>query len=125
MTETSNSPFWQLHQVVSDLRQLLKQAEFERDAVARSVRQADRISISSRHGYDDGETSAMHAMAVELKDRFIEDIRRKAEAEREETMAKLAARVEQLRVVLPGMAAAACIDLGVIARGGYEPGGTS
>tara|TARA_R110000868_G_scaffold118062_9_gene313347 strand:- start:4999 stop:5346 length:348 start_codon:yes stop_codon:yes gene_type:complete len=75
---------------------------------------ARKVSVTGNTYFDDDKRSL--AKATEIADRAVEEMRREGELERDELLAALSLKIEAARVLLPDLAAKACIELGCLAR---------
>lgn len=94
-----------------------------REAAARGVRLSHERSNS--WGSVSAETEAIVKRAAEYFGRFVAAERAAGESEKREKLLAIAAELEQTRAVLPQIAAALAIDLGVAARELREEAGAA
>jgi hypothetical protein len=115
------SPFDQLRLVVSEIERLIGEAEGAHFLPAQMERAANAVSIYADNRYNNHPTAAALTAAELLKERVATEMRERGERERDAKLAAIVLRVESLRVLLPGIAASACIDLGALARSRFAP----
>jgi hypothetical protein len=115
------SPFDQLRRVVSEVERLLGEAESAHFLPAQMERAAGAVAIYADNRYTNRPTADVIAAAEMLKERVAAEMRERGERERDTRLEAIVLRVEALRVILPGVAASACIDLGTLARSKFAP----
>lgn len=111
--------FKQLHETVERIHRMLRDANYAHNFPNQFYSDAERVSVgNSAYGHPSAETLDA---AKALKERLLAEFRAKGEDKRDCTLDAIAQEIESLRVLLPSMAAAACIDLGARARAGFPP----
>lgn len=108
------SAFAELENHVVAIKALLAKASSAHGLPDRYAASARKITVNGNTYYDDDKLAIMKAQ--EIKDRAESEMRADGETKRAEILSVCAARIEAFRVLLPELAAKACIELGVTGR---------
>jgi hypothetical protein len=108
--------FADLENMVRSVANLLQQAQQARELPSTYAYQTKtyvNVYADSRSG---ARVEIAKEAATELQTRLVDEMRARGAQERDRILSEIALRIETFRGLLPGLAADACIDLGVQAR---------
>lgn len=112
--------FKSLKDGVAALESLLREIEYAREKPARLVAEVNRLDVRPSY-YGANMTPEQKEVADRTKALMADIVRREAETECDARLREVSMKLEGIRVLLPDLAAATCIELGVIARDLVRP----